>query len=102
MREFDHPLWRDALASIQADVEHMTADDLRDRATEIRRQGEQEQISRHDQLTFTLVVFAAILRSRQSHERMNEMQAAWLEGTGISHEDLAAFVVAGDANDRDS
>ena len=59
-------------------------------------------ISRHDQLTFTLVVFAAILRSRQSHERMNEMQAAWLEGIGISHEDLAAFVVAGDANDRDS
>jgi hypothetical protein len=62
MSAFDHPLWRNAMTSIQSDVEDMGADELRERAMDIRLASEQEQISSTDRMTFTLMVFAAILR----------------------------------------
>lgn len=96
MSAFEHPLWRNAMTSIQSDVEDMGADELRERAMDIRLASEQEQISSADRMTFTLMVFAAILRSRHSPKQM-ELQAAWLNGIGISHLELATSCVAIDA-----
>ena len=56
MSAFDHPLWRNAMTSIQSDVEDMGADELRERAMDIRLASEQEQISSADRMTFTLMV----------------------------------------------
>ena len=89
MTALDHPLVRNAMTSLQAELEDMSTDELRDRATDIRRASEQEQISSDDRMTFTLLVFAAILRSRHSRQQMDQMQTAWLTGIGISHLELA-------------
>ena len=92
MSAFNHPLWRNAMTSIQAEVADMSADELRQRATDIRRASQQEHISSDDRMTFTLMVFAAILRSRHSPKQREQMQIAWLKGIGISHLELASVM----------